>query len=145
MQTLLSLPRQAFEARERPLEVVVLFTTMAETAAALDAASTLAHGLQARVKLLVPQIVPYPLPLNEPAVRTSHVASRLLALANEAGVEASIEIRLCRETSAALRQSLPAHSIVVLGTRGRWWQPGSGRLGHLLRKQGHHVVLSCLK
>jgi len=145
MQTLLRLPRQACDNLERPLEVVVLFTTMAETASALEAASTLAHGLSARVRLLAPQVVPYPLQLNEPAVRPSHVASRLLALAHDAGVDASIEIRLCRETSDALRQSLPAHSIVVLGTRGHWWKPGSGRLGQLLRKQGHHVVLSCLK
>jgi hypothetical protein len=97
------------------------------------------------MKLLVPQVVPYPLALNEPAVRPSHVASRLLALARDAGVEATIEIRLCREALDALRQWLRPHSIVVLGTRGRWWQPGSGRLGQLLRKEGHHVVLSCLK
>ena len=45
-----------------------------------------------------------PRPLNEPAVPPSHIASRLLSLAHDAGVAASI---------------------VVLGTRGRWWQPGS--------------------
>jgi len=145
MHTLLRVPRPASATRERPLEVVVLFTTMDETAAALEAASTLARGLQARVKLLVLQIVPYPLALNEPAVPPSHIASRLLSLAHDAGVEASIEIRLCRETGDALCRSLPAHSIVVLGIRGRWWRPSSGRLGQLLRKQGHHVVLSCLK
>ena len=145
MKALAELRGQAGVTRERPLEVVVLYTTLAETTAALRTASLLAGGLSARVRLLAPQSVPYALPVNEPAVPPSHTAARLLALVEEAGVEASVEILLCREAGEAVKQALPARAIVVLGTGGRWWMPGPRKLGRVLRKEGHHVVLACWK
>ena len=145
MQTLMTLSGQATARQAPPPEIVVVFTTIAETVSALRAASTLARGSEASIRLLVPQVVPYPLPVNEPAVRPSHVAGGLLALAEEAGVEARIEIRLCRARGDALRQSLQPGSIVVLGSRCRWWQSGPGQLGRMLRNEGHHVVLCSLK
>ena len=75
MHTLISRSGPAIATPQPPLEVVVLFTTMAETRSALEAASALAHGLSARVRLLVAQVVPFPLPLSEP-VRQARLSAK---------------------------------------------------------------------
>jgi len=48
------------------LEVVVVFTSLEGTIAALKSAGNLVHGLRAHITLVVPQIVPYALPLESP-------------------------------------------------------------------------------
>ena len=44
------------------LNIDVIFTSIETTLAALRQAGTLAHKLGARITLVVPQVVPYPLP-----------------------------------------------------------------------------------
>src|SRR3954471_1266373 len=51
-----------------PLSVTVLFTTVADTLEALREAGRLAHQLKARIRVLVPSVVPYPLDINHPRV-----------------------------------------------------------------------------
>ena len=53
---------------ESKLNIVVVFTSAAATSAALKKAGALAESLNARITLIVPQIVPYPLPLTSPPV-----------------------------------------------------------------------------
>jgi hypothetical protein len=53
---------------EQKLNIVVVFTSIESTLAALKEAGTLAHSLGAQIKLVVPQVVPYPLPLDSPPV-----------------------------------------------------------------------------
>ena len=52
------------EETDQKLNIAVVFTSVASTLAALKEAGNLASSLGARIKLLVPQVVPYPLPLK---------------------------------------------------------------------------------
>ncbi len=56
---------------ERPqdanaLSVTVVFTTVPATLIALQRGGELAQQLGARIRILVPQVVPYPLPIDRP-------------------------------------------------------------------------------
>src|SRR6185295_14617160 len=53
---------------EQKLSIAVIFTSVECTLAALKEAGILATSLGARITLLVPQVVPYPLPLASPPV-----------------------------------------------------------------------------
>ena len=50
------------------LNLDVVFTSLEPTLAALKKAADLASRLNARITLVVPQVVPYPLPLKTPPV-----------------------------------------------------------------------------
>jgi len=60
-----SAPQQELRA-DPAFELVVVFTDVSETLVALGTAARLAHGLGARIRLVAPQIVPYPAPLEQP-------------------------------------------------------------------------------
>ncbi|HWC00821.1 MAG TPA: hypothetical protein VG672_29145, partial [Bryobacteraceae bacterium] len=51
------------------LGIFVIFTSVKSTLAALRHAGALADRLAGRITLLIPQIVPYPLPLASPPVQ----------------------------------------------------------------------------
>src|ERR1019366_5496440 len=57
------------QERDNKLNIAVLFTSVESTLAALKEAATLANQLSARIRLIVPQIVPYPLSLETPPVQ----------------------------------------------------------------------------
>jgi hypothetical protein len=124
------------------LEVVVVYTGVKQTLAALRAAACFARGLTARIRLVVPQLVPFPAQLDEPPVRTDFVEQKFRTLAEQAAIETNVDIRLCRDWETGVLQGLKPGSRVVLGARMRWW-PGSreGRLVRALQKRGHQVLL----
>ncbi len=124
------------------LEVVVVYTGVKQTLAALRAAACFARGLTARIRLVVPQLVPFPAQLDEPLVRTDFVERKFRTLAEESAIEANVDIRLCRDWEAGVLQGLKPGSRIVLGARMRWW-PGAreGRLVRALQKRGHQVLL----
>ena len=55
----------AGEDADSKLNIAVIFTAVEPTLAALKHAGVLASNLGARISLVVPQVVPYPLPLNK--------------------------------------------------------------------------------
>src|SRR5262245_15338203 len=85
---------------ERPLTVV--FTTERATLAALEYVTKLAGDLQTRVRILVPQVVPYPLPIDHPPAAAAFRLKTLLALARNGTIE--IDVRLCRDASECVTQ-----------------------------------------
>jgi len=98
------------------------------------------------VRLLVTQVVGYPLPLHESQVDPSLLTSRYRSLAAEAGVEVTVDILLCRDRWEALQQVLAAPQFVVIGGRRRWWWPTcEERIAKRLRAQGHYVAYGDLK
>jgi hypothetical protein len=123
------------------LHVAVVFTNFEDTKQALQAAANLASGLQAAIVLIVPEIVPYPLPLVRPAVPAGFTLRRLMGLAREAHVQASIYVYLCRDQVQTLLQVLQRQSVVVLGSKKRWFPTKSMLLARALRKRGHQVIL----
>jgi hypothetical protein len=127
------------------LEVVVLHTDTKRTLEALKAAANLAQGLTARIRLVVPQVVPYPLPVNAPDVPAAFTGRRFHALVSGARIDTYVDIRLGREKREILESALRPHSMVVLGGRRRWWPNEESSLAHRLERMGHHVVFAGAK
>jgi hypothetical protein len=121
------------------LKVFVLYTGVRRTLAAIRRASEMAAGLNARIEVIIPHVVPYPLPIEEPAVTPSFLSNRFKALLENGEIEASIHVYLCRDQREAVASAIPAQSIVVIGTR-RWWPTREHPLGRWLRDNGHRVL-----
>ena len=128
------------EEAEQKLNIAVVFTSVASTLAALKEAGNLASSLGARIKLVVPQVVPYPLPLETPPVRAEFNENRFRVITSESPVETSVQIYLCRDRFEALTSALKPGSIVVLGGKRRWWSTRDERLAWKLRRAGYEVL-----
>jgi hypothetical protein len=122
-------------------DVAVVYTETQPTLAALRKAAALADGLHVRMRLLVPQVVPYPLPLDQPPVPEPFPARKLHTLLPDASVETRIDILLCRDRIEGLLPALAADSIVVMGVPKRFWPGWERRLARRLQKRGHEVLL----
>jgi hypothetical protein len=124
------------------LDISVVFTSVDATLAALKAAGNLASSLGSRITLIVPQVVPYPLPLTSPPVLVDLNERRLRVIANNCRIETRVSIYLCRDPLQTLQSVLKPHSLVVLGSRKRWWPTAEKRLAAKLRRAGHEVVIT---
>jgi hypothetical protein len=124
------------------LDISVVFTSVESTLAALAKAGALAASLGARISLVVPQIVPYALPLESPPVLLDWNEARFRAIADRSPVETAVRIYLCRDRLETLVSNLPAGSLVVMGSRKRWWPTADDRLARSLRKAGHDVIVA---
>ncbi len=79
--------RPPAEEADKRLNITVVFTSVEATLAALREAGTLAISLGAQITLLVPQVVPYPLPLESPPVLIVFNERRFRLIASESPVE----------------------------------------------------------
>ena len=132
----------AIEDMESRLNVAVVFTSVEATLTALREAGALANRLSGRITLLVPQLVPYPLPLTSPPVLLDWNEKRFRVLAGESPVETTVLIYLCRDRLETLSTVLSSRSLVVVGGRKRWWPTAEQRLAQKLRRAGHEVVFT---
>jgi len=123
-------------------EISVIFTSFVATAAALKMAGTLVKGLSAHIKLVVPQVVPYPLPLDNPPVLREFCERRLRDIANESPVDTTVLVYLCRNRLGTLRAVLKRGSIVVIGGCRRWWPTPEKSLARKMRRSGHEVIFT---
>lgn len=128
--------------REAGLNIAVVFTSWTATLTALKKANTLASRLNARITLVVPQLVPYPLPLSSPPVLLDFSERRLLDIVRQSPVEISVRLYLCRDRMETLAKALKGSPLVVLGGRKRWWPTAEARLARFLRRSGHEVILT---
>jgi hypothetical protein len=122
--------------------VFVVATTPDGTRAALAAAVPLARGSRARLVLLVPQVVPYPWPVDGPPETTAFAERRYRDLVREADGEAEIKICLCRTPNDVLLVIPPASTVVVGGPAGAVLPSREERLTHHLTRLGHHTVFA---
>ncbi len=127
---------------EHRLNMAVVFTSTAATVAALKKAGALAESLSARITLVVPQIVPFPLPLESPPVLLEFSERRFRQIAEDSPVETTVQIYLCRDRNETLRAVLAPRSLVVVGGRRRWWHTAEQRLARQLRRAGHEVIFT---
>jgi hypothetical protein len=134
-------PVDAVDRAARKLELTVLFTGLPFTLQALEKANVLARDLHARIRLVVPQVVPYPLSLESPPVLVEFNEHRFRALAADQPIETRVEIFLCRDMHELLAEILPNRSTVVTGGRKRWWPTQEERLARRLCRQGHEAIL----
>ncbi|QOY86924.1 hypothetical protein [Paludibaculum fermentans] len=123
-------------------EIVVLFTTVRETLGALRTAGRLAQGVATSIRLLVPQVVPYPLPLDEPPVSSGHLIREFQVVLEDSQLETRIDVRRCRDHWQAVGAALKPRSVVVMGGSRGWWPSRKYRLAARLRSAGHQVVFS---
>jgi len=52
----------------------------------------------------------------------------------------NVEIYLCRDRNEAIRDALERESLVIIGTRKRWWPVWERSLAKLLRREGRRVL-----
>lgn len=138
--------REAANTSRAP-EVLVLFTGVASTLSALRTAAQLAPGCAARVRLLLIETVPYPLPLDEPQRNLLLLGRQLRRLVDSSSLggascslETTAEIVLCRDAWEGLRTKLRRNSVIVMGKRGGWWLRAENCLARRLRAAGYCVV-----
>jgi hypothetical protein len=123
------------------LNIAVIYNSVDFTLSALRKAGALANSLHARITLIVPQTVPFPLPLVSPPVERAFKERAFRVLADEGPVDTSVHIYLCRDRLEMLRNVLQPHSLIVIGGKDCWWPTREKRLADQLRRMGHHVVL----
>jgi hypothetical protein len=141
MQVKASLFQQRpLEITKAGLEVVVLYTTTNATLRALRTAARLAEGLSARIRLLVLEIVPYPLPLTAPQVPVDFMERHFRTVASHTTIDTRVDIRLGRDKAQMLEDALNPRSIIVMQTN-RWRRLSTeNRLARRLESLGHQVV-----
>jgi len=122
------------------LNIAVIYTSIDFTLSALRKAGALANSLNASITLIVPQVVPYPLPLTCPPVPPGFNERSFRILADEGRIETSVRIYLCRDRKELLRTALNPRSLVVIGGKDRWWPTPEKRLADQLRHAEHEVV-----
>jgi hypothetical protein len=125
------------------LEITVLYTTWEGTVAALKALGVLARDLEITLGLIIIEVVPFRLPLDQPPVSVEFLKRRQEDLVAEAGLEGgktSVQICICRDRKETLGRLLPTPSLIVLGGRRRWWPTREQRLETFLARLGHQVV-----
>jgi hypothetical protein len=134
--------RPIVEQTEAGLTIWVVFTSMDLTLSALEEAGRLAGALSARITILVPQIVPFPLPLESPPVLLDWNERRFELIARQCPVETTVRIYLCRDRLWTLESVLSPCSVVVVGSRKTLWPTWERRLARRLRNRGHEVIVA---
>jgi hypothetical protein len=137
----IQVPGPSENAGGRALEVNVLYTKTPTTVKAIESAVELARGLNARLRLVVAQEVPYAVPLETPPVLVEFQEALFRDIAQGYGLETQVDIFLCRDAEQTFAQRLSPHSIVVLGTPKRWWPTREEKLARRLRRSGHEVMV----
>ena len=125
------------------LPVTVVYTTQEGTLAALKLVAALTKDLQARLGLIVTEVVPFRLPLDQPRVAVEFLKERQDALVSKAGLDGEdirVQICVCRDTKETLGRLLPTPSLVVLGGRRSLWPSSEQRLERFLSRLGHQVI-----
>jgi hypothetical protein len=133
---------QSAKEQESGLSVTVVFTSVGGTIAALKRAGSLAESLGSRIMLVVPQIVPYPLPLTSPPVLLEFQERRFQEIAAESPVDICVQLYLCRDGLETLKRVLKPRSLIVIGARRRFWPTREGSLVRKLRRAGHEVIFT---
>ncbi len=133
---------------DRRLVLDVIFTNLRWTAEALNWTVHLASGLEARVKLIHAQQVPWAFPIERPPVDIAFSKSQLVGLAHRAAhheIEVQVQLYLCRDRIKALSEVLKPPSLVILGGKDRRWPTSESKLAKLLAAKGHRVIFLSAK
>ena len=135
------LPLAEIERPERPLEVVVPYTSPALTAQALATATELALGVEAAVTLMAVYVLPYPSPLECQEGIRKRLEAELTAVARTSPASIRVKLVFARDRADAYLGLLQRQSLVVIGTKDRWWRTREERLARRLTAGGHSVAV----
>ena len=122
------------------LQVAIPHRNPELTRAALRYVSSLANGLDLRLRLIDVHVVPYGVSLDEPTVNPKHLERRLKSLAQECPAQVSAEIVYARDWELGLRRALGPGSVVLIPIKRSWWRTSEKRLAAKLRRLGHQVI-----
>ena len=102
----------------------------------------LANRLSCRITLVVPQVVPFPLPLSSPPVLLDWNERRFRVIASQSPVETEVQIYLCRDRLEMLEQRAES---ALPGSDRSAGNDGGLRSGKDIGKKtaacGHEVIL----
>lgn len=124
---------------------MIFYTSTNAALAAIREANCLTKDISAYLTLLVLQVVPYPLPLDRPAVSLDISKERLAEIACESAKEINVCLCLCRDRLEAMQQILKPNSLVIVGRRHgywNWWFAAERRLIREMRRAGHQVFVA---
>jgi hypothetical protein len=114
------------------LEITVLHTNTGATLKAVETAAHLAKDLAADIRLLVLQVVPYPLSLDTPDVSLEFTQKAFSEMASRLNVELRVEIRIGRDKGVMLESAIKPGSIIFIGGRFGWWPFPESRVARRL-------------
>ena len=126
---------------QRPLDLVVPYTNPALAARALTAATELARGFEAAVTLMAVYVLPYPSPLECQEGIRKRLEAELTAVARTSPVAIRVKLVFARDRADAYLGLLRRQSMVVIGTKDRWWPTREERLARKLTVAGHSVAI----
>jgi hypothetical protein len=129
------------ETKQR-LEIVVVHTSVQATLTALTRAAALAKGLNARLRLVMMNVIPYPLPLDSPPVRRDFCERHFVEIASASPIETTVHLCMCRQRLETLIALLRPRSLLVIGGHKSWWPTKEEKLARELRRAGHEVILA---
>jgi hypothetical protein len=124
---------------------VVPYTNQALAAEALTAAIEMARGFDAAVTLMAVHVLPYPSPLECQEGIRRRLEAELTAVARTSSAATRVKLVFARDREDAYLGLLRRHSLVVIGTRDRWWRTREERLARKLTACGHSVALVKVK
>ena len=125
--------------------MLVPYTNPALAAHALSRALELAHGLEAVVTLMAVHVLPYPAPLECQEGIRQRLESELAAVARTSPVSIRLKLVFARDRDDAYLGLLRPQSIVVVGTKDRWWRTREERFARRLAARGHCVTVIKVK
>jgi hypothetical protein len=120
---------------------VVPYTNPALAARALAAATELARGFEAAVTLMAVHVLPYPSPLECQEGIRKRLEAELTAVARTSPVSIRVKLVFARDRADAYLGLLRRQSMVVIGTKDRWWPTREERLARKLTVAGHSVAI----
>ncbi len=130
---------------DEKLQINVIFTTPQATLAALNAAALMANDLDARIRLVAPQLIPYAYPLERPPVKIEFMERKLSDLVRRSphcDLVSNVHLYLCRDRSETMLEVLEPNSLIVIGGKKRWWPTEESRLARSLKSAGHQVIFA---
>jgi hypothetical protein len=139
-QPVVATPVEVIDSQTRQLDLVVPFTTPQLTRIALKEAERLSTGLNAAIRVVKVQVVPYPLPIDQSPVYIGFLREQMENLRSDLDLQA--DVRLARDFEPALESALNRDSVVVLASPGRPWPTRTERLAKNLRAKGYTVCLT---
>ncbi|HLY20810.1 MAG TPA: hypothetical protein VKR61_26470 [Bryobacteraceae bacterium] len=128
-----------------PLEVVVPYSNPWLAAESLSAVAGWLQGFEAKVTLMAVHVLPYPAPLEAQAGIRKRLEAELATVARASDVSAEVRLAFARDRDQAFLGLLGSRSLVVVGTRERWWKTPEERLARKLAAHGHSVALVRIK
>ena len=123
------------------MQLVVVHTEKALTAAVLPRVAGLVSGLDARIQLLAVHAVPFPASFASASASHAHLVAQLSDLAGQCPLLVTPQVVMARYRHEGFRFALPEESTVLVGTRRRPWRTHEERLASALANDGHKVVL----